>query len=266
MSGLFEEQASRPELSPRAKRQRWANNLRQVTDGAIEASGDEVYQALQELRIRSPHLEDELDYHLEVNERLIRRFSPSHADREHAQELRRLLRLDNPDFTIYKDVRELTRWVVQELGSPIYVVSGHEDRRLRRMLHRWKKIRGRITDMITTESVGYDKVRPEFWREVLRRVGVSPGQFVMIGSNIITDTFATTAGVPVIVRDRDWFQRQLAHALFDGEFRGAPILDVVEGMPPRRAFIGLAQKTDHIKHWLMRIRDARLPAVGSQVG
>lgn len=270
MSGLFEERATKPELSSRRKRERWANGLLRATDGAVRVDPDELYLRLQELRISSPRVRDGQvipagQYYRDVNQRLIRAFAPEQATERAARRLQNALRSDNAHFTIYQDTAEFVDWVTGEFGAPIYVVTAQRDEKVREMLKRHRLVGRKLAGVVTTQAAGFDKLRPEFWDFVLDRVGVPADQFVMIGSNIVTDSMATNRGLPVLVIDRDCFQQRLAETLFPGdEFRGAPLLDIGAEVPPRRAFIGIGRRWNHIKQWLLRIRDARIPIADSQ--
>lgn len=269
MSGIFEESASNPRRAAERKRERWADATTRATSGRVTASPDEVYQALQELRISAPREREGQPipagrFYRELNARLIRRLDSSYpeGDVERASRaLQNRLRSDNRHFTIYPDMQKFVEWLAVDLNTPPWIVTAQRDERMRKMLRRWQTMRQHFAGMVTTQALRYDKLRPEFWAGWIARLGVPAERVVMIGSNLITDTYATVVGVSVVVLDRDGFHAKFVQQYFgaQGHFRDAPILRRGENIPPRQAVIYIAGSLGEARDWLLAFKEARAP-------
>ena len=65
---------------------------------------------------------------------------------------------------------------------------------------RWAGLEPEDFELYTTyENIGYCKPNPDYYREILRRIGLAPEECMMVGNDVGEDMIAETLGMRVFL-------------------------------------------------------------------
>lgn len=74
---------------------------------------------------------------------------------------------------------------------------------------RWAGLSDEDFELVTTyENIGLCKPNPEYFREVAKRIGVSPEECLMVGNDVSDDTPAEKVGMRVFLLTRDLINKE----------------------------------------------------------
>lgn len=168
-----------------------------------------------------------------------------------ARLVRKLHRTDHAEHRMYADGREFVKWA-SAVGLPLFLQTALEDRRVKEMIARGHVPESRIQGVFTTQRLGASKLQPEFWQRVLKEIRCAPHETLVVGNNVVQDTYCTEVGIPAIVLDRDGVQERYFRERGQ-ELRGAPFLRRSDELPPRAPYIAFERSFEGIKWWCMRM-------------
>lgn len=168
-----------------------------------------------------------------------------------ARKIRSLRRLQESDYVMYDDVREFVSWVRTAYGAPLHLVTGQERYRVDNLIKQCAVDREQLDRIFTAEDLGAHKLNQRFWSQLLKRLGIKPHEFVMIGNEVPIDGACTQEGIPAIIFDRGGIRERYYQNAPHGE--RPRFLSLDDEIPPYAPFIAFAKTTEEIKAWLGRM-------------
>lgn len=156
-------------------------------------------------------------------------------------------------FIAMPDVQGFIQWLRENFGVPVYLVTGLERETLRLLLVAcgidgdW---RGKVS--FCANEIGANKLSRRFWDGVLRRLGVPPHEFLVIGNEVPIDATCTLVGIPALIFDRGGIREEyyFGHDRLPKKRYGVPFVGrSAEDVPPRAPFIGFAKSTEELRQW-----------------
>ena len=181
--------------------------------------------------------------------------------RRMARAVHHLRRTEEGALCVPADMLEFSG-AIKDRGLRLYLHTAQVKKKVYELIGR-EEFPGHFVDGIhTTESIGFSKMRVEFWSRLLENIGLKPQETVVVGNNLIMDSSCTVAGIPAFILDRDGEQEKL-FAVRD-HLRGAKFVLKPDGIPPQAPFIVFGRvPTDFLK-WVDNI-NATEGAIGHPI-
>jgi len=151
-------------------------------------------------------------------------------------------------------MRELARWIVEDLVLPVYLLTAQSRRRTNHLLESCRAPRGLFLHVYTSTEVGWPKSHQKFWRTVRERVDVAPHQAVCIEDSLSIGANALRSGMALILVDRDGASRAFIEQELGGHLANAPLLQVGERFPVEEPFVVCARSPKEIQRCIQAMR------------